>query len=289
MTIGFLTSYAYFRKDNMRELKSRGFGAPFFADSGAFSARTLGLDLKASEYARWIMETSDVWEIYANLDVIFDSVATYKNQKYLESCGLRPLPVVHYGTPPSEVARYIEDGYDYIALGGLANRIGADPQLVKQWAIDCFDVAGDSAVFHGFGFIRKEAILALPWYTVDSSSWTSGERYGSGKLFNGDTFTGVAFRDKEAIAKNADLILEHNGNLERLLAGHYSYRDATEINAVAYLKLSEWWSKTVGEVRRPNTPNAAVGPIVYLAGTGQHQIPRGAYAMEKYKRKKAIK
>lgn len=149
MTLGFLSSYAYFMKEDIPLLKSRTFGAPMFSDSGAFSARTLGIELSVESYAQWLLKTYSSWEVYANLDVIFDSISTYANQKYLEERGLKPLPVVHYGTSPSQVAKYIEEGHDYIALGGLANRIGADPEVVRQWGKDCFAVADGAAVFHG--------------------------------------------------------------------------------------------------------------------------------------------
>lgn len=285
--IGFLASYAYFKKDDIATLKSRLYGAPLFADSGAFSAWNLGLDLRIGEYAKWLLKAYDKWEVYANLDVIYEPAKTYANQKYLEGRVLRPMPVIHMGTSMDELKKYIDEGHDYIGLGGLANRRGVDPAIVKKWADDCFATADGKTVFHGFAFVRQNALTEYPWYSVDSSTWIGAERFGTGALFVDGRIKTLAFSDKKAIAENADAIKEHGGALERFLDGNYNYRDSTEVSVIAYKKLSDWWADKVPPVKRLNSPNAVVGPLIYLAGSGTQQVSRAAFTIEKFRRANA--
>jgi hypothetical protein len=281
--LGFLASYAYFSKEDIPLLRSRLYGAPLFADSGAFSARTLGMEINTALYAKWVWKNLGAFEVYANLDVINNVETSYANQTKLESKGLRPIPAIHCGDPMSALQRYIDDGHDYIALGGLVS--GDNGTDVYDWIDKCFKTAGDKAVFHGFGFVRQEAMARWHWYSVDSSSWGSGHRFGQARLFDNGKFISIPLRDKEIIAKNADLIQTHNGDLERFLNSTWHWRDAADINAVSYYRMSEWWASKMGEVKRPNTPTASKAPILYLADGGAINIARAAYAIEKYKRK----
>lgn len=40
--------------------------------------------------------------------------------------------------------------------------------------------------FHGFGQTRIESVAELPWYSIDSSTWLNGVRYGLIPLWNHD-------------------------------------------------------------------------------------------------------
>ncbi|MCK4499609.1 hypothetical protein KAU11_03880, partial [Candidatus Babeliales bacterium] len=71
------------------------------------------------EYIKFIKENQHKIDFYPNLDVINNPQATYDNQKYLEKHGIKPAPVFHLGCDVSWLQRYIDEGYDYIALGGI--------------------------------------------------------------------------------------------------------------------------------------------------------------------------
>ena len=82
------------RNRNMPEGRKR---VELFLDSGAFSAWSQGKEINIEDYIQFIKEHKDVIDVYANLDVIGDAEATWRNQLRMEKAGLNPLPVFHYG------------------------------------------------------------------------------------------------------------------------------------------------------------------------------------------------
>ena len=149
-------------------------------DSGAFSAFSKGVVINLDEYISFIKEHEDILEVYANLDVIGDPEGTLKNQKYMESKGLKPLPTFHYGEPIKYLKYYL-DHYDYIALGGMVP-IPTDKLVV--WLDELFseylcDKKGLPVVkVHGFGMTVISLMIRYPWYSVDSTSWVLTGRFG---------------------------------------------------------------------------------------------------------------
>lgn len=119
-----LFSYYYYDQVNMDKLMAR-FDAPpvVFADSGAFSAYTLGKkSLNVHAYGDWLLQNQQYFEVYANLDEKTGTAkenmeAGLRNQRILEDMGLTPLPVFHAGEPWELLRDYVEE-YPYIALGG---------------------------------------------------------------------------------------------------------------------------------------------------------------------------
>lgn len=152
-----------------------------FLDSGAFSAKTQGVEINLKDYIQFIQENESIIDIYANLDVIGDAEATWKNQQKMERVGLHPLPCFHYGEDLKWLKLYL-DKYDYIALGGMV-RAGTD--LLMQWLDPLFtqhlcDEKGMPKVkVHGFGLTSLPLMLRYPWYSVDSTSWVVTGRMGS--------------------------------------------------------------------------------------------------------------
>lgn len=55
-----------------------------------------------------------------------------------------------------------------------------------RWLVHAFRIARDTGtVFHGFGQTNLDIIKALPFYSVDSSTWASGARYGKVRIWDG--------------------------------------------------------------------------------------------------------
>jgi len=188
LQLRLLLSYWYFRDDDMAALLAQHFNEPYpevFADSGAFSAFSEGTRIDVAEYGDWLNKNKGSLFAYANLDVKGATKSTIdeglRNQAYLESQGLNPLPVFHGGEPPSVLEDFIKD-YPYIALGGIAGE-PLSTDLTMRFLIDCFVRAGKRTVFHGFGIASWPLLLAFPFYSVDTSSWGSGFRWGKVPIF----------------------------------------------------------------------------------------------------------
>lgn len=156
----------------------------FFLDSGAYSAYTKNATIDIDQYIAYIKKNMQYIDYYANLDVIDNPEKTYQNQKYLEKNGLKPLPVFHAITKNTEwLKKYIDEGYDYICLGGIAG--GA---ITKEKLISILDILFTNYICdtngypkiktHGFGITFHKALLRYPWYSVDSAAMTLRGAFG---------------------------------------------------------------------------------------------------------------
>jgi len=155
----------------------------FFLDSGAFSAYTKGVLINIDSYIQFIQENKEHIDIYANLDVIGDAENTFKNQIYIESKGLKPLPVYHLTSDYCFLERYISKGHDYIALGGLAAKLLTGDALLIELdflfkTYFCNPDGSPKIKVHGFGLTSVDLMVRYPWYSVDSTSWVMASRFG---------------------------------------------------------------------------------------------------------------
>jgi len=173
-----------------------------FLDSGAFSLWTKAFEYhKEKGCGRWdYYETDEFWEyvdnyanfiikykagidLYANIDVIPHPELTWRNQQYMEKeYGLKPVPVVHYGTDLKWLRMYMDKGYKIIGLGGLVG--SSMKKSCMSWIDDCFDMICDTpdrlpkVKIHGFGVSSYRYLLRYPWWSVDSAAWDKIASFG---------------------------------------------------------------------------------------------------------------
>lgn len=180
-----LESYHYVGKERkVREMRAAG--VKVFLDSGAFSAKSLGIEISIEEYCQYIKENEDIIRVEDGilvasvLDSIGDPQLTWENQQRMESLGVRPLPCFHQG----EDARYLDyyvANYEYITVGGI---VGGNPVQLEIWLDRIFnnhilDGAGRPKTrVHGFGMTSEYLMERYPWYSCDSSSWIQTTSFG---------------------------------------------------------------------------------------------------------------
>jgi len=152
-----------------------------FLDSGAFTAKSKGVVINLDEYIAFVKENKDYIDVYCNLDVIGDPVATWKNQEKMEKAGLAPLPVYHAGEPREYLDRCMK--YGYFGVGGVADSTSGTRSAVFDWvfSIICPKENGflPTHKVHGFAITSLAMILCYPWFSVDSTSWVMTSRMGS--------------------------------------------------------------------------------------------------------------
>lgn len=217
-------------------------GFNLFLDSGAFTAFTKHKVIDIDVYADFIHREKSRMEIYANLDVIGDHAKTEQNQLYLESKGLTPIPVFHCNSPLNVLAE-MREKYGYIALGGLVP-LAREPKAMSNWLNKCFQILipkireGKLKV-HGFGLTNHKILMKYPFYSVDSTSWLSGEAYGSMAKWNPET------RElKQSITyKKRDAALEHGLPIE--LHGEYRARSVYQVKQFLEMEkdITNIWAK----------------------------------------------
>lgn len=167
-----LLSYHFHKKsiDMIKDMIVKG--VDVFIDSGAFSAKSKGVEIDIDEYCEFLHATGVVH--YAALDVIGDSKATRWNQKYMEfEHSLKPIPTFHMGCKIEDVDWLLE--YNYIAMGGLVFSSELRNHMDRLW--NYVLKRKPNIKVHGFGMTNFEFMKRYPWYSVDSSSFKSFKRF----------------------------------------------------------------------------------------------------------------
>lgn len=163
-------------------------------DSGAFSAWSRGEKLDIDAYIAFIFANAEYIDHYVNLDVIpgsFGVVPTqaeveesarqsWENFLYMESHGLKPMPVFHMGESFKWLLMMTTHGCDYIGISPANDRPTAQK---RQWLDRVFTALarrdGTPGVkTHGLGVTAIPLLTRYPWYSVDSSSWTTASARG---------------------------------------------------------------------------------------------------------------
>jgi hypothetical protein len=141
-------------------------------DSGAFSAANSGKVISLTEYIKvchHLMATDPTLvEIFA-LDVIGDPKASAANCAAMWKAGIPAIPCYHHGEPEPAL-REMSDKYPKIAIGGVAYKRGT---AKIKWAEQVFARVWPKRI-RGFAFASEQHIMALPFHSVDASSWEIG-------------------------------------------------------------------------------------------------------------------
>jgi hypothetical protein len=277
MHLRILLSYWYYKDTDLDALFSKYFLPPYpdvFADSGGFSAMTQGAEIDIKEYAAWVKRWHHLFSVYANLDVIGNPKGTAKNQAALEDMGLNPLPVFHTGSDFAELEALI-DKYSYIALGGMVPHMRY-PKRIIPWLIKAFKAAKGEAVFHGFGCTSWRILSALPWYSVDSSSWGQGFRFGQVPVFDEQKghFIEINLGDVKGWQKHQKLVSSLGFNpLDFADRKRNDRAKICAISALSYMKAEQWLRRRHGEIFIPGKPDAPAVLRAHLVDTHFTDVP----------------
>lgn len=187
-----LESFYYIDKDAERLLPYFG---DFLLDSGAFTFM---------ENAKARVDWDEYLERYAdfirrnNIDKFFeldiDSVVGYRKvlelrEKLERLTGRQPIPVWHSPRGKDEFIRHCDE-YPYVALGGIVGKEWKnEAEKYMPWFISEAHKRG--AKIHGLGYTKLEKLKKYHFDSVDSTSWTTGNRFGFVYKFNGKTMIKV--------------------------------------------------------------------------------------------------
>jgi hypothetical protein len=151
---------------------------------------------------------------YVNLDVIFNPEKSWENQKYMESCGLTPLPVYHFGEDQKWLKKYMDE-YDYIGIGGLGQDITKD-KFIATFGDATFNfirASKQNIKTHGFAVTSLEVMLRYEWYSTDSTSWIKLAAYGKIIIPGFNAVTGeLDYSLQPAVISISDVGKKNKGN-----------------------------------------------------------------------------
>ncbi len=237
-------------------------GLDLFLDSGAFTAFTKDVNISVDQFAAFIHDTKEFWTCVSNLDdTSKNEKKSYENQKALESLGCTVQPVFHTREDPKWLVKYLDEGYDYIFIGGMVPESTA---WLQVWLDDLFHnyltkPDGTARVkLHGFGLTDQLLMFRYPWHSVDSTSWLMTGIFGSCVFPTEKGLRKVVFSDQSPEAKKfkgwhyknlsaleqrlVDSWLEPFGVTATQCSEHYSYRDA--INAATFQRMESLGTTT---------------------------------------------
>jgi len=225
-----------------------------FADSGGFSAYTSGDPVELDGYMTWLKRWKHLFSCAAVLDVIGDAQATAVNTEIMlrEVGHLVPvLPAFHVGEPWEFLDRW-SSRVDYLALGGMVPNYVSRTQLLDAWLVKAFSRMPATTRVHGFGLTRLSSLKKFPFYSVDSSSWSSYFRYGNFPLFDmrrGD-FARMEPRSPKTMLPNLHLLREYGIETADFLRTDINHPSAEERDAAraritggsvsSWLRVEEW-------------------------------------------------
>lgn len=171
-----LCSYVYY--DLFTKVRDSISYREWVLDSGAFSARSLGVEINLQEYIDFCKELQagpcPPTEIFS-LDVIGDWRASLKNNEEMWKQGVKAIPCFHGGEPWEALTAMAAD-YPKIALGGMLQEGGRSATGKRWWIGQCFARVWPKKI-HGFGVGGESLVLSFPWHSVDASNWTWATRY----------------------------------------------------------------------------------------------------------------
>ena len=134
-------------------------------------------------YAAFVKEYAHAIDYYATVDVLFNPEMSWEVLKYMEGeHGLNPVPVIHYNTPIKWIEKHLEEGYDYLGIGGLGQEISKSSYY--GWADKVYSVICDPKTklptvrTHGFAMTAYDLLIRYPWWSVDSASWAKAGGFG---------------------------------------------------------------------------------------------------------------
>ena len=162
----------------------------FLLDSGAFSFFTGSKDTDWDKYLRDYADFINRNKVDRFFELDIDSLVGYDKvlemRKALEKMTDKPcIPVWHKSRGKEAFIQMCKD-YDYVSIGGIVSKeISKAEYKYFPWFIDKAHKHG--AKIHGLGFTVLADLPKYHFDSVDSTSWVSGNRFGTIYQFTGTT------------------------------------------------------------------------------------------------------
>ena len=175
----------------------------FLLDSGAFTFFSAGKkvdwDDYVDRYAAFIVKNNIKKFFELDIDKLVGYQKVLDLRKRLETItGRKCIPVWHKSRGKEEFLQMCNE-YKYVAVGGIVSKeITKDQYDLFTWLVNEAHKRGCKV--HGLGFTNLEGMVKYHFDTVDSTSWTTGNRFGAVYRFNGKTMEKFGKKKGERIA-----------------------------------------------------------------------------------------
>lgn len=154
----------------------------FLLDSGAFTFMnsfkgSVNWDKYVEDYANFINKYDIKYFFELDIDVLVGIKEVERLRNRLERLTNKQcIPVWHKSRGIEEWKRITKE-YDYVAIGGIV--IKEIKQADYKYFIPLLEIAKkNNCKVHGLGFTSMKWLKKVKFYSVDSTTWTNGCRFG---------------------------------------------------------------------------------------------------------------
>jgi hypothetical protein len=191
-TLNILVSYVYFDDNIKKILKENEQHINLYIDSGAFTAYNKGKVISVTEYMEFLASL-DMECRYFSLDVIGDADKTFKNYLKLKHSGFNPIPIFTRGAKPEIIDEYYKHD-SLLALGGISIKSPGVPNYVK-FIMNNY-IKGRNVHWLGWGLY--DFVMYYKPFSLDSSSWLWGQKFGDMFYVNNNKLVHLTHQDRAA-------------------------------------------------------------------------------------------
>ena len=185
-----------------------------FVDSGAYTARTKGVEIDLDKYIEYLNENKGRFEVIAPLDVIPNeskesqldapekSWQNYLIMKERVIDSDKVIPAFHLGEDFKYLQQILDSNVEYMAMGGMAGRTA---KARIHWYEKCFRIIQQSKnpniKIHAFGMTSLNLLETYPFYSADSTSWLLSASMGNLLTSNGTLYVGSDYNKPNHIKR----------------------------------------------------------------------------------------
>ncbi|MBP3888481.1 MAG: hypothetical protein J6F30_12700 [Cellulosilyticum sp.] len=266
----FLMSYQYLQGSDLKT-RLKGLDVKLFIDSGAFTYQMDASfrdktpefwESQIKRYLSWAEKNRDYIFAIANLDIeniVGGELVKKWNEQYFEPFMLRTgIPICFIWHPENTILSWEQycQRYPYVGLTTVLGSSGFNEMS------DMLKIAEKyRTLVHGMGMTQTSILPKLPFYTVDSTSWKAGSRYGQIAIWNGIK---VQLKGKEDFQTKVFPVIDSYRDihppLDKDKIANYDEPEVLRCNVYAYLKAEEYirerlkpltyWKKQEAKVRK---------------------------------------
>ena len=278
----FLMSYEYLKGKGVHQLKKYP-DMHLFIDSGAY---TYNQDPKYAEYTieQWEKQIEEylAWaekhknQIFAIADLDIQYLVGYEKvvewrKKYFEPFMLRTgLPVCFiYHEEGLDVWEYMCERYPYVGISLNIDREVDETELRNKFKI----AEKHNALVQGMASTRTGMLTQYPFYTVDSTTWNVGLKYGEISVWTGNKMSRIKkadfkekafpYIDRYDLPFNHDLILEED-KTEMIRVNAYAFVQAEKFIQERLKSLMYWFKARAVKVDVDNLPDDFFPPVEWF-------------------------
>ena len=175
----------------------------FLLDSGAFTFmsntnKKIDWDKYVENYANFINKNDIKHFFELDIDVIVGLKEVERLRNKLETLTHKKCIPVWHKSRGLEYWKQMTKDYDYVAIGGIVAK-EIKPYEYKYFNALLKIARENKCKVHGLGFTGVKYLHTYHFYSVDSTAWSSGWRFGTLYKFNGKGFNKIKYKDKRII------------------------------------------------------------------------------------------